>query len=267
MPHDPTDETAQEVTSETPAETVATPPPAPTPSYVTVEQFMEFQTSMQQMLQSTLQAATQRPQPQAEPTFEEPSDEELDNAALEGKGVGRAVKRAIRATEARLRRETANETAQVRDIGLPALASIALHNAKQTWEPEYYDKYKREIDQAIAALPPEFKADMDKLNLVYSTVIGLHRKEIIAMEKEKAVRQAREPQDTQVPRGRGREITPSANDLPEDRDLFGPESVAGLRNLGRGRSIEDIAKKLGYNNPDEYRAKVLKYQREQRGAA
>jgi len=97
-------------------------------------------------------------------------------------------------------------------------------------------------------------------------VIGAHRKEIIASEKEKAIRQAREPQDTSVANRTSRTAA-QPDSVPPDRDLFGAEAVAGLRNLGRGgRSIDDIAKKLGYT-PDQYRAKVLKYQREQRGAA
>lgn len=250
-------------------ETPATSPAQPTQSYVTTDQFMQFQQNVLEML-SRSQQPVQTNQPN-EPEIQEPADEEFDTAALEGRGVGKTVKRAIAAATARVRREAAQEIEQVRGIGLPALAEQAKRLVIQgldSEDRELYDRYKHEIEQGIRGLPPEMQASPDKLELVFGTVFGIHRKEIRSADRERAIRQAREPQDTAPLRGAGSRRQASSDEIPEDRELFGAESVAGLRNVGPGgRTIEEIARRMGYKDPNEYRAKVLKYQREQRGAA
>lgn len=261
------DPPADDPPAETPA---AQPPPAqPVQSYVTVDQFMQFQQNVLDMLARS--GGSQNVQTPTEPEIQEPADEEFDTAALEGRGVGRAVKRAIAAAERRVRRETSAEADQIRNIGLPALANQAkrlIIQGLDAEDRELYDKYKHEIEQGIKGLPPEMQADPDKLELIFGTVFGIHRKEIRQADRERAIRQAREPQDTLPARGAGGRRQAASDEIPDDREIFGAESLAGLRNVGPGgRTIEDIARRLGYKDVNEYRAKVRKYQQEQRGAA
>lgn len=254
---DPVDQTPQDTATDTgqPAEPVTTS--APAPSYVTVEQFSTMMEQMQANFHNTLQAAlSQRQAPQQQFQDDpEPTDEELDAAALEGKGVGAAVKRAVKAATNRLARQNQQEVAQVRDVGLPALAQQSLMLAKQGWE--HYDKYRKEIDAAIGALPMELRAMPDNLQRVYDMVIGSHYKELQAEVRERAVREQRET-DTNVRAAK----VPQGDPQLDPNKLFAADDLANLAHAGK--SIEHIARRLG-KTPEQYLEGVRRFR--ERGKA
>lgn len=243
-------------TTPAPESGTTTSTPAPAPAYVTVEQFSTMMSQMQEQFQRGIQevAASLRPQP----TFTdeaEPSDEELDAAAFEGKGVGAAVKRAVKAATSRLARQAQQEVADVRNVGLPALAQQSLMLAKQGWE--HYSDYQKEIDAAINALPMELRAMPDNLQRVYDMVIGSHYKELKQKEVEKAIRERREP-DSQVRAAK----VPQGDPQLDPNKLFAPDDLANLNH--HGKSIEHIARRLG-KTPEQYLEGVRRFR--ERGKA
>ena len=256
------DDTSPESTTETPAEPTTTQTPPPQPAYVTMEQFTTMMTQMQESFQQGLHQMSQqfagavsRPAPAHDEP--EPTDDEIDAAAVEGKGVGAAVKRATRAAMRRLERQTAQQVDDIRGVGLPAIGEIAIETAKQRWE--HYDRYKKEIDGALAQLSPEQRAFPNLLNRVYDMVVGSHHKELVAEEREKTIREQRDT-DSAPPRG-----TKNATaDDPTPEKVFSSEDLGNLRL--HGKDIDTIAKKLGKTR-EQYLEGIARYNARSQGKA
>lgn len=260
MPDEKPTETG--TTTETPPESTTTQTSPPAPAYVTMEQFSTMMTQMQESFQQGLHQISQQfagaiPRQQQTHDEPEPSDEEIDAAAVEGKGVGAAVKRATRAAMRRLERQTAQQVDEVRGVGLPALGEIAIETAKRGWE--HYDRYKKEIDGALAQLSPEQRAFPNLLNRVYDMVVGAHHKELVAEEREKTIRETRDTESA-PPRG-GKNVKP---DGPAPETVFSGDDLGNLRL--HGKDIETIARKLG-KTPEQYLEGVKRYQARTQGKA
>ena len=264
--------------SSTPSDAPETKPePKPEPSYITRGEFTQFSTSMREMAE-TVQigiAALQNQQVSNAARFAEPApavstddadDLTIDNAVIEGKPIAQTLRRAMAAAGAKIKKELQTESIQpIQDVGLPALAEQAFAIARP--QMVHYERYKKEIDAAMRELPISLKARPSIVKSTYDLIIGSHHEELAKEREDEAIRKFREDPKL-APGGAGREVKPSgsAADLPDDKALFGEDALASLRLIQGGRSIEDIAKRLGYASGDDYRKARLDYLKS-RGAA
>lgn len=246
------DETQEQETEQT--ATQEQPPAQPAPQYITMEQFTQAMGEMREGFQQTVQSLVQglrQPIAASGPVDAEPSDDEIDNAAIEGRGVGRAVKRAIAIATKRARQEATQEVEQVRGVGLPALNEIALNQAKANWT--HYDRFKKEVDQAISGLTIEQRAMPSFLQVAYDVVIGKHQKQLEKEAIEAATRQLRESGELQ-PTNRAVKPDPKL----DPTNYFGREDMDNLER--NNKSIEHLARRLG-KTPEQYLATVERYRK------
>ena len=243
----------QEVTPEAPV--VETPPAAPAPpSYVPADEFKTFQATIQDTLgtiRESLQALNssrvhEAPHPTA-PTFEDATDEELEFALAEGKGA-KVFRKAIDAAVKRVEAKYDARQTNLEQTAGTSLSNMAARMAKPLMK--YYDKpyIKKEVDAYIAQLPAKDKLNPENFVVVYNAVAGAHMDELIADEREAALRAAAN-KSAPVPGGASGRSNASATD-PTVEDTFGPEAARELRN--RGRNLDRIAQAFGFKDGKEY---------------
>lgn len=245
-------------------ETEVTETPAPTPSYVPADEFKVFQATITDTLgtiRESLQALNssrvhEAPRIDA-PVFEDASDEDLDAALAEGKGAKvfrKAIDAAVKRVEAKY---------DARQANLEATAGASLSNmAARMAKPlmKYYDKpyIKKEVDAYIAQLPPKDKLNPENFVVVYNAVAGAHMDEIIADEREAALRAAANKSAPTPGGASGRSNTSPVEATVEEE--FGAEAARELRN--RGRDLDKIARAFGFEDGKAY----MKFKRESEGS-
>lgn len=249
--------------TETPTPTLE-PTPPPAPSYVPADEFKTFQATItdtlgtiRESLQVLNSARVHEPARPAAPTYEDATDEEIESALAEGKGA-KVFRKMV---DAAVKRVETKYDARQSDLELTAgtsLSNMAARMAKPLMK--YYDKpyIKKEVDSYIANLPAKDKLNPENFVVVYNAVAGAHMDEIIADEREAALRAAA-AKSAPVPGGASGRANSSAVE-PTVEEEFGPEAARELRS--RGRDIDRIAQAFGFKDGKEYMA----YKRESEGS-
>lgn len=189
--------------------------------------------------------ATQVP---VEAPIDDASDDEIQAAieAGDGKTATRLVSKRAKAEAERMRRQMQRESIDPLLLhGMGSVAQLAWRAAKS--EMPYYDKYKGEVDQMIAArLRPEDKLNPDNIVTAYNLVVAKHLPEIEREAAEKAIRQFRESGG--VPRGGATGREAGAQQTPTVADAIGGERGRAAEEAMRavGRDPDAFARKLGY---------------------
>lgn len=236
------------------APVVETPAPAPTPSYVPADEFKTFQATIadtlgtiRESLQALNSSRVYEPAHPAAPSIEDASDEEIESALAEGKGA-KVFRKAI---DAAVRRLDAKYDARHNDLEQTAgtsLSGMAARIAKPLMK--HYEKpyIKREVDAYISKLPAKDRLNPESYVVVYNAIAGAHLDEIIADEREAALRAAANNAAPKPGSASGR-----ANSSPTEptvEETFGVEAARELRN--RGRSIDRIAQAFGFEDGKAY---------------
>lgn len=247
----------------------ATPPNDPPASasetrYASAEEFRQFQQSVDagfnrvlSMLNRTGSVAA----PTAPPAIEDVLDDDLDNAIAEGKGASKLVRKAIGAAVDRVRR---GEIDSIRSTGFGAIGKLVRHIA--TREMKFYDRYKREIDAAIAELPPESQLDPDLLIAIHNTIAGRPEniQRMIDEARQSALREATDEGSADAGGTGTRRSDPASRTppVPSPRELLGEAAADALD--AAGRTPDRFAQGLGYRDWSHY---VDEYKKGTEGAA
>jgi len=201
---------------------------------------------------ATLRQSFQAMQPgQApEPILPDLADEEIETAIAEGKGA-QAIRRAVEARIQRAVREHVTPLQQqVQGTGMAAIAALAIEAVRP--QLKHYDRYKKEIDEALAAVGAEHRMNPQTIRAAHDIVVGRHLQEIVTEEVEKAVRGKREnPTGTPGTTAAGRHQTETK--VPSALELFGKDAGQAVRDKG---GEDTYAKRLGYESWADYLTKT-----------
>src|SRR3990172_4249311 len=191
-PQESSNEPGDDLTDAAPAPAAASPQ-APPPS-IPAEDIKALRETVQGLADAvaTLRQSFQAMQPgQApEPILPDLADEEIETAIAEGKGA-QAIRRAVEARIQRAVREHVTPLQQqVQGRGMPAIAALAIEAVRP--QLKHYDRYKKKIDEALAAVEAEHRMNPQTIRAAHDIVVGRHLQEIVTEEVEKAVRGKRE---------------------------------------------------------------------------
>lgn len=182
------------------------------------------------------------------------SDEELDQAFLSGQGAAQRVRALVdRAVNEATQRVIDQHVKPLQEFGVNAMANLSQDVAMGRMP--YYPKYKKEIDQRLAALDPAIRTNTAALKMVHDAVVGEHAQDLIREAGEEAVRKAQEEATkgaTQPGTGAGRPER-EAPEVPTAERLAGDEGMSALSHKGSGgQSQDDFARGLGYKDWADY---------------
>jgi len=228
-------------------------PPAADPA-VSQTDFKAFASSVLDTLQSmqggfnALASARHAGQdtPPAEPAIEDVTDDEVAKAVEDGdaRRVAQLIRKAATAASERSTRALKKSAVEpLQTYGVSAIASLATRAAKA--DMPHYDRFKKEIDDAIAKLPLEARLNPDSIAYCHHVIVGLHAKELVTEAEEGAVRKLRESgQLAQTPTGTTGRTQDAATKVPTVAELLGDEVAASFTALGK--DPDHVARKLGY---------------------
>ena len=258
---------------EDPKEPDKKPDPEP-PKYVTKEELDSFKTSLQDTIVSTLTQRTDPP-PRHDPPPKEPepiddvSDadyqaalDNLQNPDFEGdrRAQLRVVQKRESASRERLKRDIFSEMDRRLSSQQSTLHQVNEEITRNSLNSlRYYKLFKKEIDEAIAKVPPEQRTTQIA-QLVHNQIVAMHQDQVIEHEIKERERIAKEkqPLDTDTPNRRQR----SQTQKPTFVEVFG-ENLADPNARMHGaplwdqhsrghRDPEDYARSIGFESADEY---------------
>lgn len=188
---------------------------------------------------------------------------EIETALAEGKGADKLAKYVQESVDAALASFKITNVDPIQNIGFSTMESLT----KEIVKPKmpHYNKYPKEVDDAIAKLPTHLRLHPEAQLFAYKAVIGSHVDEIVTEAKEAALRaSSSDDGGTQPGAGSGRANAGAGSaKTPDAAALFGPEAADALR--AKGVSQEDHAKRLGFKSWDDFATFTLK-QREETNA-
>lgn len=192
--------------------------------------------------------------PTQEAPIAELSDDQIETALAEGKGAT-AVRHMINSAVEKARREIQRTAIdplaqQVQVTGIGALSAHAFEIVRP--QLEYYQRYQKEMDDALNTMAPELKMDPRNIRHLHDLVAGRHIKELLAEEREKVIRQLRENPSSLPGAAAGRQ-TAAKRGVPSAEELLGKEAAAAAAAKG---GEDAFAQKLGYADWEDYAKKT-----------
>jgi hypothetical protein len=173
-------------------------------------------------------------------------DAEIDHAVLTGSGAAQRIR-------ALVDREVNKAIKPLQDYGVNTIGELS--RRVTTTGMKYYQRYKKEIDERLAILSPDTRANPVVIETVYNSVVGQHADELAKEAAEAAVRQAQEPPAKPAVAGTGTTGAPKeASDVPDIETFLGSKREEGfeaLQHKGDGRqnvSQDDFARSMGYKD-------------------
>lgn len=197
---------------------------------------------------SAVVAETRRSQvpPTASPAIDEVSDDELDRAITTGEGAAKTLRRLVAAERERIRREDVDP---LRNYGVGMFSNLTMRQIKG--EMPHYERFKKDIDAQLAAMPPETRANPEAVKYIYNSVVGENMGVLIQDEVEKQLRQKADTTATTDAASGGRSrVNPKKDEPLNAEEVFGREAMQSLRAVNR--DPEQFVKSLGYESMDEY---------------
>lgn len=234
------------------------PEAAPAPDYdAKIEALrQELQASQQQnmaLMQQGFQMLQESQRQTATRTTQvELTDEQLEQMLAEGKGAA-AIRQMIQSATSRTKDEVARESVAplaelVQTHGIEAIAALARQAAEdsmpETLKP-YAQRYKTEIEQAIAGMAPALKLKVDNIKYAQNLILGNHLQEIVEDERQKVVRQFRDNPSSLPGAAAGRQGASKEPGVPTAEELFGrnsPEAKMIAQAGGENAYIAKFAK-------------------------
>ncbi len=206
---------------------------------------------MQARLDGVVQglSASRAPEP---PKKSELTNEQINEAIANGENPAEFVRQMI-ASE--IERRVDPQVGQLREVGLGAMATLVRQTALK--DAPHYERYKKEVDAAIAYLPPDQQVNQDMVRLAYNTIVGGHFQEI----QDERDRARGLDQGTQEPGGSAR--LPGTKELDpyeKVRAKLGDEAVEALRQSGH--TPDEFARRLGrgkYKDWDDYQEQTKRF--------
>lgn len=248
---------SNETWSEAPAEPgltapepAAEPAPPPPPQYVTREAFEQSQAETRQVLSALNETMSYLRAGMAQPRAPQAPPQHRVTRAQFIEAMQTGDEKVIEAYE-RQQEQSWVETHVVplRDTGLEAIATLR-QEASMARLP-YAARFKKEIDQFMAALPPAMRMNDEVFRTAHNAVVGAHAQELLAEERERAMRAGTEPPAESADAGRrGRGSSRSADSTPTVEDIGGMQAVAALQ--GKGQDADAFARRLGYKGWRDY---------------
>lgn len=246
------------LTPKKPAAVPAPPPatdPPPTPQFVTVDDFRAAQVSLTQQLETisaglqALAAARRDIPAPAERQSPVPAitADQFDEAMATGDA--KTVRAYLGQQQEAFRQA---HVAPIQLAGFEAISGLTRSFAESSVSEEfkpYVTKYKAEIDQYLAGLPPAMQMRPEAHKLARDAVLGAHMPEIMADQRERFAREAADPANAGVASGRGRGA-PTAEPLPTVEELLGKDAADALRS--KGKDEEWLARTNGMKTYKEY---------------
>jgi len=227
-------------------------PAAPPPSYVTSDEFKRQNQMFENMLNSfqegirAIQLSNQGRPGQVEVPPSDVTDEEIEAALQEGRGA-KVFRKMVSGETEKLRREMVAAKQAIENESYGAMTSVASEVARP--KMKHYDKYKKEIDDSLAQLPPQSRANPQVHLEVYNMVAGRHMDEIIASEVEAAIRKSRTSAPAPTP-GSATSRGTSSPTTQTVKEIFGDDADRALRAMGR--DPDAWAKRMGYESMEAY---------------
>lgn len=163
--------------------------------------------------------ASQQAQPRATAT-PDITDEQIEQLVAEGKtaqAMRLVADRTAAQTAERLKREAIDPLAGQMQTGVNSLSAIAFEQARASM-PDY-DKYKSEVDAALASMDPQLRIIPANQKMAYAIVVGQHVEEIKREAYERGVRSARENPASQ-PTTAGRMLGSDGEEIPTAAELY-----------------------------------------------
>lgn len=244
---------------ETPPVVPATSTPSPT--FVPSDDFKKFQETITGTLTGIQDAMSQITKSIGAPRVvtvgpgEKPvTDDEIDSALRTGEGGSGVLRRLLNEKASELRR---TEIDPLRQSGFTAVQGIVQEQVKGFMP--YYDRFRKEIDEYIQAMPDDAKLNPKVYIMAHNAVVGMHHKELADEAVEAAIRKASEPPKADAPPSSrsGRSTgAPGTGGIPDPEDVFGRDAMDALATLGR--TPDQHAKSLGYKDYKDYYEKAMK---------
>lgn len=227
-----------------------TPPAQPAaPAFVPTEEFKRFEnlvtTGMERLTQSMEALLQSQNQPAPAPTIADVTDEEINTAITSGENPAKVLRRLNAATEARLRRDFDARASQIEEVGYGSLAAQASEIANSRMDAKLRVRFKKEIDQYVGTLSPAMRTRSDTYMIAYNAVIGAHMPELLAEEREAAIRQARNPAPAPTPGANNNRGTGTTG-VPTVEEYLGKEVANALESVGR--TPDQHAQRMGYKD-------------------
>ncbi|WP_413935953.1 hypothetical protein [Nitrospira sp. BLG_1] len=240
-----------EETTTTESTTSTTPPP------VSREEFTALQTGMQQAFEginASLQALAAARNTQVGAPHTTPAEPSLEDIAAEFEqgntkaGLAKVV--GLIGSREEKWKQTLQATQDSNTRSLAAMArEMAMGSRKADGTPrmKHYEKYKKEIEAALANAHPDDLKNPNAYFAAYSFIVGQHMDEIEEEARRGAVRGDRD-RDTGGSTGQTSRTTVIKDDTQTANGLS-QEELTILESMGR--TPEQYAKSWGYNSVEE----------------
>jgi hypothetical protein len=238
-----------------------TPPADPekpvTPTFVPADDFKQFQAQITDTLSQMnegLRALAVGRQPQRTEVADEPEVPltELDEAMSLGKGADKFDKH-INAKLSKAEKKVLARIQQVEAFGIGAISELVKDAAAP--KMPYYDKTKhpqiaKEIDEHLKQLAPEMRLNKEVYIKVHDAVVGGHMGEIIAQEKEAAIRQATSGQGGGTKPAGSSRTHGTGDKIPTVEEFLGKDAADNMKAFGQ--DPDTFAHKWGYEDWPAY---------------
>lgn len=210
--------------------------PQPPQNFATREDLMALADSVKAIALAVQQGVATRA-PQA-PAIPEVSDEEIMNSINEGK-PSTALKKLADNLRASIIQE---HIAPITRANAESMAQLVKDAARVAPDMPYFSKLEKTIDQLVASVPVEQRANPATYRTAYAIAAGQNMTTIIQEEVQKAIRTASAGDGGQLPSGATRPAG-SAPGVPSVAELCGADAEAALKAQGW--------------TPDQYAQKIL----------
>lgn len=250
-----------EIDEPNPNESPETPP---APQFVPAEEFRSFQQTMQGSMSALTEALTGMRQTmdmsasrQRESDVPRPSDTQVTRAQYV-----QAIQEGDLATVERwdAQRDTAvaQRISQLESTGMDQFSQ--LNKRSEVVGLKYYDRFKKDIDAMVDALPPQIKMRPGVYQYAHNAIVGQHIDVLTSEAQEAALRKPTADAKPESLNGRsrsGREVGAQTTKMPSAYDLGGETAEAAL--AFRGMTEDDQARRMGYKDWPDYMLKTAEY--------
>jgi len=236
----------------------------PQPQFVSAEEFRQFREQQTQQASALTEAINAMREAvtasrQAPPAREEtPRRDEQPPVSREEyvEAIQNGDIKKVERYEAQQEARVAARLGQLEATGSSAIAE--LNKRTEVGTLPYYTRYKKDIDALVDSLPQHLKMSAGVYKYAHDKIVGEHVTELIAEEREAALRKPKDDDVEKLPSGRsGRQSREETGRVPTPRDLGGQDVEDAL--AFRGIDGDTQARKLGYKSWADYMEKTKEY--------
>lgn len=241
----------------------AEPPKEPptTPQYVTADEFKRLESTITGITESirdgfnAVATRTAGAAPKTEVDEPDVTDAEIEEALQQGKGAATFRKLVAKSVNS-AKKELTTRLNDTEGFGVNVISELVKDAARP--KMPYYDKEKhpkitKEIDEHLAQLTPQMRLSKDVLVKVHDAVVGGHMAEIIAAEKEAAIRGVQASPGSMNPTGSNSRTHGTGSKIPTVEEFLGKQAADSMKSFGQ--DPDTFAQKWGCKDWPDYVAK------------